>query len=234
MLAVRGLKARYGPVEAVKGVDLSLGPGEILAMIGANGAGKTTTIMAIMGLVRPSGGSVEFDGRAISGLPPEKIARLGIALSPEGRRVFANLTVEENLRLGGAIFCDAAELERRSDAQYARFPILGERRRQKAGLLSGGEQQMLAISRALMGAPRLLLLDEPSLGLAPKITAEIFALLAGLKAEGLSILLVEQNVAQALALADRAVVVANGLVKAEGPAAKIRDSELVRSAYMAA
>ncbi len=233
LLQVRGLRVRYGAIEAVKGVDIALHRGRVLALLGSNGAGKTTTILALMGLVRVSGGEVLLDGSPLHRLPPEDIARRGMALSPEGRRVFANLTVEENLVLGGAAHVARPERDRRRDAQFARFPILGERRRQKAGLLSGGEQQMLAIARALMSAPRILLLDEPSLGLAPKLVAAVFDLIAGLRRDGLTVLLVEQNVAQSLAVADDAVVLASGRVVAAGPAQELAQTDAVRRAYFA-
>ena len=233
MLEVKGLRVRYGAIEAVKGIDFSLRRGRVLALLGSNGAGKTTTISALMGLVRVAGGTILHEGGPIHALAPEAIAMRGIALSPERRRIFATLTVEENLTLGGAAHATPVERDRRRDEQYARFPILGERRRQKAGLLSGGEQQMLAIGRALMSAPRLLLLDEPSLGLAPKLIAAIFALIADLKRDGLTVLLVEQNVAQSLAVADDAVVLASGRVAAAGPAAELARSDAVRAAYFA-
>lgn len=233
MLEVRGLKVRYGAIQAVKGIDLDLARGDILALLGSNGAGKTTTIAALMGLARQSEGRVLFEGAAILGQAPEAIARRGIALVPEGRRVFSNLTVEENLLLGGAAHGDASAVAERREAQYVRFPILGERRSQKAGLLSGGEQQMLAIGRALMSAPKLVLLDEPSLGLAPKVVNQVFDLIGALKAEGMTVLLVEQNVARSLAIADSGVVLANGRVSLAGPAAELARSDLVKKAYLA-
>ncbi len=233
LLDIRALKVAYGPVEAVRGIDLSLEAGTITALLGANGAGKSTTINAIMGLVRPSGGEIRMDGVALERQAPEAIARLGIGLSPEGRRVFSTLTVEENLLVGGAVHGHASALTERIDEQYRRFPILGERRRQRAGLLSGGEQQMLAIARVLMAKPRVLLLDEPSLGLAPKLIAEVFTLVAGLRAEGLTILLVEQNVHQSLAIADRAAVLASGRIVAEGTAAEVAASGIAKATYLA-
>jgi branched-chain amino acid transport system ATP-binding protein len=234
MLAVTDLVVRYGPIDAVRGVDLSVGKGEIVALLGANGAGKTSTLSAIAGLLRPAAGSIVYEGRPIAGLPAETLAGLGIALVPEGRRIFASLTVAENLLLGGARHAGQAERRARQDRLEARFPILRERRAQRAGLLSGGEQQMLAIARALMSAPRLLLLDEPSLGLAPQMVERVFDLLAELRAEGLTILLVEQNVPMSLDLADHAVVLANGRVAAAGRAADLAEADSVRSAYLAA
>lgn len=233
LLSISGLVTRYGPIEAVRGIDLTVRTGTVLTILGSNGAGKSTTINSIMGLVRPSAGAIVFGGRPIAQLPPERIARLGIALSPEGRRVFANLSVEENLLLGAAAFVSAATRVARCEAQYQRFPILGERRRQKAGLLSGGEQQMLAIARALIGGPQLLLLDEPSLGLAPKLVVQLFLLIGALRDEGLTVLLVEQNVGQSLAIADDACIMANGRVVAAGTASDIAASDLARSAYFA-
>ncbi len=234
MLSVRGLQVRYGAVEAVRGIDLDVGRGEIVALLGANGAGKTSTLAAIAGLVPAAAGMVRLDGVAMTGLPTERLARQGIGLVPEGRRVFAGLTVAENLALGGAVHAPAAERRARLRAMEARFPILGERRDQKAGLLSGGEQQMLAIARALMAAPRLLLMDEPSLGLAPQMVERVFDLIAALRAEGLTILLVEQNVPMSLDIADRGIVLANGRVALAGPARELAASDAVRGAYLAA
>jgi branched-chain amino acid transport system ATP-binding protein len=233
MLEVSGLTVRYGAVEAVRGIDLHVGRGEIVALLGANGAGKTSTLAAIAGAV-PSGGRVAFDGRDIARLAPEAISRAGIGLVPEGRRVFSGLTVSENLMLGGAAHAPPAERRVRADAMRARFPILAERRGQLAGLLSGGEQQMLAIARALMARPRLLLLDEPSLGLAPKIVEAVFDLIAELRDEGITILLVEQNVPMSLDLADHAVVLAQGRVATRGTAAEVAASGAVAGAYLGA
>jgi branched-chain amino acid transport system ATP-binding protein len=232
VLELRGLVVRYGPIEAVRGVDLVLGRGRLLTLLGANGAGKTSLLMAVMGLVRPAAGRILHLGEPVEGRPPEALARRRIALVPEGRRVFANLAVEENLLLGGAAHGGAAERARRRDAQYARFPVLAERRRQPAGLLSGGEQQMLAVARALMAAPDLLLLDEPSLGLAPQVVSAVFRLIGELRRDGITILLVEQNVHRALAIADDAVVLRNGRVQLAGPAAALVGSAAVGAAYL--
>ena len=233
MLTVRGLTVVYGPVEAVRGIDLEIPAGTTLALLGANGAGKTTTLMAIAGLRTVAAGTVELDGRPLVGLPPERIVRGGVGVAPEGRRIFASLSVQENLALAGASAADAAAARDRLEILLARFPVLAERRRQRAGLLSGGEQQMLAVARALVAGPKLLMLDEPSLGLAPQMVDRVFDLIGELKAEGLTILLVEQNVPRALEVADAGVVLANGRVALAGPAAELAGDERVRDAYLA-
>jgi branched-chain amino acid transport system ATP-binding protein len=233
MLEVRGLQVRYGAVEAVRGIDLTVEKGQIVALLGANGAGKTSTLSAIAGLIPAAGGEVSFEGAPITGLPAEVLARCGIGLVPEGRRIFASLSVAENLILGGAVHAAPPERRARLARMEDRFPILAERRHQKAGLLSGGEQQMLAIARALMAGPRLLLMDEPSLGLAPQMVERVFDLIVALRDEGLTILLVEQNVPMSLDIADRAVVLANGRAVLSGSAAELAASDKVRSAYMA-
>ncbi|SHO65949.1 amino acid/amide ABC transporter ATP-binding protein 2, HAAT family [Pseudoxanthobacter soli DSM 19599] len=232
MLSVRSLQVRYGEVEAVRRVDLTVGHGEIVALVGANGAGKSTTLAAISGLVRPAGGTVTFEGEDVTGLAPELIARRGVALTPEGRRVFASLTTAENLMLGGAVHLGRAALKEREAEMLDLFPILRRYYRVKAGNLSGGEQQMLAIARSLMSKPKLLLLDEPSLGLAPQMIDRVFDLIADLRRSGLTILLVEQNVALALEIADSAVVIANGDVALSGSAEDLATSDLVRQAYL--
>ena len=234
MLSVTGLDVHYGPVHALKGVDIAVAPGSVTALLGANGAGKTTALMAIAGARPVTRGAIRFDGRDITGMRAEDIIRLGIGVVPEGRRVFASLTVEENLAVAGSLAADKAVSAARRAAMMDRFPILAERRTQRAGLLSGGEQQMLAIARALMAAPRLLLLDEPSLGLAPLMVDRVFDLIAELKAEGLAMLLVEQNVPLSLEIADRVAVLANGRVSVAGTAAELVESEAIRGAYMAA
>lgn len=234
MLSVEALNIRYGEVEAVRRVDLTVDSGEIIALVGANGAGKSSTLGAVAGLVPAASGKVVFDGVDITGLTPEAIARKGVALVPEGRRIFASLTVADNLRLGGAVHQPVAEARVREEEMLELFPILRRYHRVKGGNLSGGEQQMLAIARALMGKPRMILLDEPSLGLAPQLIDTVFDLVAELRRKGLTILLVEQNVALALEIADRAVVLANGEVVLSGTAKELASSDLVRQAYLGA
>jgi branched-chain amino acid transport system ATP-binding protein len=234
MLAVENLVMRYGPVEAVRGISFNVGQGEIVALLGANGAGKSTTLASIAGLLKPTSGTITYNGRPISGLPPETLSRLGISLVPEGRRIFASLTVAENLWLGGASHATAEERRARQDEMEERFPILRERTRQKAGLLSGGEQQMLAIARALMSKPKLLLLDEPSLGLAPQMVERVFDLITSLRDEGITILLVEQNVPMSLAIADHGVVLANGRIAISGTGPELARNSKISETYLAA
>ena len=234
MLTVEKLVVRYGPVEAVRGIDLAVKQGEIFALLGANGAGKSSTLAAIAGLVKPVSGTITYGGRPVSGLPPEMLSRAGIGLVPEGRRIFASLTVAENLWLGGASHASTIDQKQRQAEMEDRFPILHERTHQKAGLLSGGEQQMLAIARALMAKPRLLLLDEPSLGLAPQMVEKVFDLITSLRAEGLTILLVEQNVHLSLAIADHGVVLANGRVAVVGTGTELARSSKISETYLAA
>ncbi|MEM8853678.1 MAG: ABC transporter ATP-binding protein [Pseudomonadota bacterium] len=234
MLTVTALDVHYGPVHAVKGVDVTVASGAVTALLGANGAGKTTTLMAVAGARKISKGTIEFDGASLVGLSPEEVVRRGIGVSPEGRRVFASLSVQENLALAGSLHGDTQKSHHLRDQMMERFPILAERRNQRAGLLSGGEQQMLAVARALMSAPKLLLLDEPSLGLAPQMVDRIFLLIEELKAEGIAILLVEQNVPLSLEVADHAVVLANGRVSVSGSPRELATSDLVKAAYLAA
>ncbi len=235
ILSVDRLRVNYGAVAAIKEVSLEVRPGEVVALLGANGAGKTTMLRTVSSLIRARGGSIIFRGERIDRLPPARIVRLGIAHSPEGRRVFGSLTVAENLRLGAAARVERASIEADRQRIYALFPILSERMHQQAGTLSGGEQQMLALGRALMAKPKLLLLDEPSLGLAPLIIVAIFKALADLKATGVTMLLVEQNITAALNLADRAYVLRTGEVALSGPAAELRDNyEEVAAAYLGA
>jgi branched-chain amino acid transport system ATP-binding protein len=233
-LTLTGLDVRYGPVQATRGVDLTAALGGVTALLGPNGAGKTSTVMAIAGARRISGGTVSIFGQDMTGATPDTIVRAGVAISPEGRRVFSALTVEDNLTLAGSVLGDTATAATRKAAMMERFPILGERRRQLAGLLSGGEQQMLAVARALMSGPRLLLMDEPSLGLAPQMVDTIFGIVEELRDEGISILLVEQNATLALDVADHAVVLANGAVAAAGPPEELKNDKLLQAAYLAA
>jgi branched-chain amino acid transport system ATP-binding protein len=228
-LAVEGLSVAYGAVVAVRDVQLEVASGEIVAALGPNGAGKTTLLRAIAGALKPQAGSVTFAGRSLAGLAPEDVVRRGIALVPEGRHVFPKLTVEENLIIGGIARKDRDGLREDADRWLARFPILGERSKQLAGTLSGGEQQQLAIARALMSRPRMLLLDEPSLGLAPIFVDRIFELILELRVEGVTILVVEQNVHRALDIADRAYVLSVGSVVASGPTDQLLEGQLERT-----
>ena len=233
-LDVRQLEVRYGPVKAADKVDLHVAPGSVTTLLGANGAGKTSTVMAVAGARRIAGGSVSIFGQDMTGATAEDIVRAGVAIAPEGRRIFSSLSVEENLRLASSVLEDGQVAGERSAAMMERFPILSERRRQLAGLLSGGEQQMLAVARALMSKPRLLLMDEPSLGLAPQMVDQIFVIIEELREEGISILLVEQNAALALEIAVHAVVLANGVVAAAGAPADLKNDSLLHAAYLAA
>jgi branched-chain amino acid transport system ATP-binding protein len=232
LLEVEGLRASYGPLQALHGVDVTVDEGRVVAILGPNGAGKTTILRALCGMVRTAG-RVTFDGRSLLGLPTERIARLGVAHVPEGRGTFPALTVEENLRLGAYVRRDAAAVAADLDRWYGVFPRLADRRGQAAASLSGGEQQMLAIARALLLRPRLLLLDEPSLGLAPMVTKELFSVLGQVKREQhTTMLLVEQNANLALELADHAYVLEAGRTVLAGPAGEVRTDELVRRAYL--
>ena len=232
MLTLADLDVRYGAIQAVRGISLAVAEGEIVALLGANGAGKSTTLKATVGLVRASGGRIAFAGNEISGRDTEEIVARGMTLVPEGRQVFPSLTVAENLRLGAATRRDGREIERNRREVLDLFPILAERSGQAAGTLSGGQQQQLAIARALMSSPKLLLLDEPSLGLAPQIVDDIFDLILRLKARGLTVLLVEQDAVAALDIADRAYVMANGRIVMSGSAAELRASDEVAYAYL--
>ncbi|MFZ9084113.1 MAG: ABC transporter ATP-binding protein [Ilumatobacteraceae bacterium] len=232
LLAMRDVRAGYGPLEVLHGISLDVEPGEIIVILGANGAGKTTTMRAVSGMIGRQG-QVTFEGADISSTSAEKIVRLGIAQVPQGRGTFAELTVEDNLRSGAYVRRDAVDAD--IDRWYEVFPRLAERRSQRAGSLSGGEQQMLAIARALMSKPKLLLCDEPSLGLAPLITQELFEVLKKLNAdEGLSILLVEQNANLALKVAHRVYLLETGNVVASGTAAEISSDDSIRKAYLGA
>jgi branched-chain amino acid transport system ATP-binding protein len=232
LLSLRGVTAFYGRVQALKGVDLDVNPGEIVALIGANGAGKSTLMMTVCGNPRARDGEIVFAGQNITRLPTHEIARLKLAHAPEGRRIFARMTVRENLQMGATVAA-ASEFAADLDRVLALFPRLKERLTQRGGTLSGGEQQMLAIARALMSRPRLLLLDEPSLGLAPLIVRQIFDAIRKLNAEdGLTVFLVEQNAFHALKLAHRGYVMVNGLITLSGTGAELLDRPEVKSAYL--
>ena len=229
LLTVDGLTVAYGAVVAVRDVSLEVASRGIVAVLGPNGAGKTTLLRGIAGALKPQSGSVTFDGRSLVGMTPEDVLRRGIALVPEGRHVFPKLTVEENLIIGAIARKDREEIRADADRWLTRFPILGERSKQLAGTLSGGEQQQLAIARALMARPRMLLLDEPSLGLAPIFVDRIFELILELRTEGVTVLVVEQNVHRALEIADSAYVLSVGSVVASGPASRLLEGELERT-----
>ena len=231
LLNVQGLKSGYGVVEVLRGVDLQVMPGELVALLGSNGAGKTTLNLTLSGLVAARGGQVGFDGQDITGLHSRLVVKHGLIQVPEGRKVFPNLSVHENLELGA--FTRGRERKLQNlDKVYATFPRLKERVAQLAGTLSGGEQQMLAIGRGLMAEPRLLILDEPSLGLSPLLVEELFGLISQLRSIGLAILLVEQNVGQSLDIADRAYVMENGQIRFTGPPAQLLASDALRQAYL--
>ncbi len=232
ILEVSGLDAFYGSIQALFGLDLKVEQGGVTALLGANGAGKTTTLRALSGLIRRQG-DIRLSGRPIGDLSTEAIARLGVAHVPDGRGTFTDLTVDENLRLGAYVRSDRSAVRRDFDRVFAYFPRLAERRRQQAGLLSGGEQQMLAISRALLMRPALLMLDEPSFGLAPMVVADIFRILAAInRDEGVSMLIVEQNASLALDLADNAVLIETGRMALSGASGAIRTDDAVRRAYL--
>jgi len=232
LLEAENLEAQYGWTKVLHGLGFAVESGGITAILGANGAGKTTTLRAVCGMVKTAG-VVRFDGQRIDGKATEDIVRLGIAHTPEGRGTFMELTVEENLRLGAYVRKDRSAIAGDFDRVYQYFPVLGQRQRQQAGTLSGGEQQMLAVARALMSRPRLLLLDEPSLGLAPLVTREIFRIVRAInKDEGVSVLLVEQNAAMALELADHAYLLETGRVVMSGSAAELRKDDSIRRSYL--
>jgi branched-chain amino acid transport system ATP-binding protein len=234
VLELADVHVRYGNIQALRGVSLRVATGELVALIGSNGAGKSTTLRTISGLLRPVQGTVTFEGADISRAAPHAIVGLGISHCPEGRRIFGGLTVRENLRLGAVAQADRAAAAQDLDVVLTMFPILRERLGQAGGTLSGGEQQMLAIGRALMSRPRLLLLDEPSLGLAPLMVERIFETIAALKAEGRTILLVEQNVHHALEVADRAYVLESGRIVLDGPVDVLRRDPAVERSYLGA
>ncbi len=232
MLELKDIHARYGAITALRGVSIQVKQGELVALIGVNGAGKTTTLSTISGVLRPSQGEITFLGKSIVGKTPEQIARLGIATVPESRDIFPNLTVEENLRLGAYILKQAGEYQKNIETTFQLFPILKERFRQMGGTLSGGEQQMLAIARALMSNPRLLMLDEPSLGLAPIVVDQIFELITTLHERGVTILLVEQNVERTLEIAERAYLLSTGRVQVTGSPEELRARADIQKVYL--
>lgn len=232
MLSVAGLTTRYGAIEAVRSVSLHVDEGEIVSVLGPNGAGKSTLLSSIMGLVRPAAGTVRFDGRDISGMDTEYIVRQGLGLVPERRRLFKNLTVRDNLLLGAAARQGRGDLAADKKAMLGLFPILEQRMDQLAGFLSGGEAQQLAIARALMGSPRMVLLDEPSLGLAPLLVEAVFDLIRGLRDRGFTILIVEQNAYQVLEFADRAYLLRNGEIALEGSSEELREERSLFSTYL--
>ncbi len=232
ILEITDLDVHYGGIHALKGVSMSIERGKICALIGANGAGKTTTLRAISGLVKPTRGTVLFEGKPIGGVPAHEIVALGLAHVPEGRGIFANLTVDENLQMGAFLRNDHAAIAKDRDKALDYFPRLRERLGQMAGTLSGGEQQMLAISRALLARPKLLLLDEPSLGLAPQVTALIFKIVKSIVAEGTTILLVEQNAHMALGVAHTGHVLEVGTLVTSGPATELAKDDKIRKAYL--
>ena len=232
LLEAESLEAQYGATKVLHGLGFTVEAGGITAILGANGAGKTTTLRAVCGMVKTAG-SVRFEGQRIDGKATEEIVRLGIAHTPEGRGTFMDLTVQENLRLGAYVRSDRGAITRDFERVYQYFPVLGQRQGQQAGTLSGGEQQMLAVARALMSRPRLLLLDEPSLGLAPLLTREIFRIVRAInRDEGVSVLLVEQNAAMALELADHAYLLETGRVVMSGPSADLQRDDSIRRSYL--
>ena len=232
LLEVKGLEVRYGGIRAVKGVDLAVDEGELVCLIGANGAGKTSTLKAICGMLPAAAGTVRYAGKSIAGMPSFRLVRAGLVLVPEGRGIFGQLTVAENLAMGAFARDDVADVKRDLEKMLALFPRLAERSAQSAGTLSGGEQQMLALGRALMSKPRLLVLDEPSMGLAPLMVAKIFEVVRGIAAEGVTILLVEQNARLALEAASRAYVMESGTITLSGDAKDLLADPRVREAYL--
>ena len=234
MLKLQSVDVRYGHVHALRGLSLEVRDGELVALLGANGAGKSTALMSISGIVRPQAGSIVYDGTDLLKANPYQIVHLGLIHCPEGRRIFGGLSVLENLRMGAVRRADRGAVRRELEQVLALFPVLGQRRHQSGATLSGGEQQMLAIGRALMAAPRLLLLDEPSLGLAPIVVQAIFRVIRELHRRGVTVLLVEQNVRQALAVADRGYVLASGSVTLEGTGGELRSNPEIEQAYLSA
>lgn len=234
LLTIEDLYTNYGAIRALKGISLEVDKGEIVCLIGSNGAGKTTLVSSIMGTVKPASGRITFAGQDITHLPAHKKTNIGIGISPEGREVFPELTVEENLRIGAYSVKDQARIKDSYERVYALFPRLKERIRQQAGTLSGGEQQMLAVGRALMSNPQLILLDEPSLGLAPNYVEMIFGMIERINKQGVTVLLIEQNANMALQVAQRAYVLENGVVSMSGAARDVANDPMVRRAYLGA
>lgn len=232
LLEVKDLEVYYGVIQALKGISFEVNEGEIVTLIGANGAGKTTTMQSIMGLIHPRNGKIIYEGQVINGMPTHKIVRLGMTQVPEGRRIFSELTVYENLVMGAYIEKDKSKIKQDLEEIYTLFPRLGERKTQMAGMLSGGEQQMLAMGRALMSHPKLMMLDEPSMGLAPILVQQIFDMIKHLHSTGTTILLVEQNAEMALAVADRAYVMETGEITLSGTGAELAQSDMVKKAYL--
>lgn len=232
MLEIRKLSVAYGKIVAVSDLSLTVNEGEIVTVVGGNGAGKTTTLRTVSGVLKPRSGEILFQGQSIVGLPPEAIVTRGISHSPEGRMIFGRLTITENLKLGAYNRKDAAGVKSDMERMFGMFPVLGQRKAQPAGTLSGGEQQMLAIARSLMSRPTLLLLDEPSLGLAPLLVEQIFKVVVELRNEGVTILLVEQNANEALRISDRAYVLETGTVTMEGPSTELINDPQLRAAYL--
>lgn len=232
MLEIKDLEVYYGMIQAIKGVSFDVNEGEVIALIGANGAGKTTILHTITGLINAQKGSVWFEGKDITKVPAHKIVSMGMAHVPEGRRVFANLTVLQNLKMGAYTRKDKTEIEQTLDSIYKRFPRLMERQNQLAGTLSGGEQQMLAMGRALMSHPKIILMDEPSMGLSPIFVNEIFDIIKSVSASGTTVLLVEQNAKKALSIADRAYVLETGKIVLSGKAGDLLDNDSIKKAYL--
>lgn len=232
LLKVENLEVYYGVIRALKGISFEVNEGEIVTLLGANGAGKTTTMQSIMGLIHPKSGTVTYDGKNITGMPAYKIVKMGMTQVPEGRRIFAELTVYENLLMGAYIESDKAKIKRDIDEIYTIFPRLGERKNQVAGTLSGGEQQMLAMGRAMMSHPRLLMLDEPSMGLSPLLVDQVFDIIKHFHQIGTMILLVEQNASKSLSISDRAYVLENGAIAYSGTGKELAESDDIKKAYL--